>query len=284
MQINNSIALNLQVPNNPQAINTMESESEEKDISIGEALKSIVAGISDGFISLVGYTGSTLYHLPKATYELAEGIIKTKAIGPNLKALCLALLPLAVALTPALAAVGSTTYGIVKGFEEALKTDKSIKEILKEEVNNINKFHNEKAKEAIEYLEKLQDLKPDEGEKPVDIRIIETLKALISAVIGMGLDSVGATAITALNLPQLTIKSIKEIIKDTKNKPILRGLQLLLLSLLVPLSLPLSLVGGAAYGLYNGAKEGYQEGILQAISKNFSDLQNYNKFLKEIAK
>lgn len=259
-------------------------KAEEKDISIGEALKSIVAGISDGFISLVGYTGSTLYHLPKATYELAKGIIKTKAIGPNLKTLCLALLPLAVVLTPALDAVGSTTYGIVKGFEKSIETDKSIKEILKEEVNNINKFHNEKAKEAIEYLEKLQDLKPEEGEKPVDIRIIETLKALMAAVICMGLDSVGATAITALNLPQLTIECIKEIIKETKNKPVLRGLELFLLSLLVPLSLPLSLVGGAAYGLYSGAKEGYQKGILQAVSKNLSDLHNYNKFLKELAK
>ncbi|MCX7759165.1 MAG: hypothetical protein N2169_06135 [bacterium] len=258
-------------------------DEKEKDIPVGKALKSLAAAAADGFVSTVGYTGSTIYHLPKAVYEAAKSIIKTDVIGPNLKVLCLALLPLATVLTPAMATIGSLGYGIFNGFGKALDENKTIKQIINEEIQNIKEFHNDLVpNKIIKGITKIGEEKLEEGEKPTDIKIIESIKGLIGGVIGMAIDSIGATAITAINLPELIFKGIKETIKETKGQPVKRTLLLSMLAIAGALALPASTVGGAVYGLYKGTKEGYQNGILESIKENVKSLEKYHEILRDL--
>lgn len=277
-----------QVPYNDQNVyvtsvkrenNTEENKGE--DISIGKALETVVSSVANGALSMVGYTGSTLYHLPKAFVEVAETVIKNKLIGPNLKTLLLGLLPLVTVTVPPLVAVGSLIYGIFSAFDKSLDNNESMKEILKNEVQNIKEFNNNHVKKFFDLLDELEKEKLPEGSKPIDIRIIETVKGLIGAAAGIAIDSVGAAAITAINLPSIIKSLAKEIMRETENAPVKRSLSFLLLAIISVLAVPGATVGGAFYGLYNGAKEGYKNGIIESISSNFNDLKEYNNFLRK---
>ncbi|MCS7243992.1 MAG: hypothetical protein RMJ36_04595 [Candidatus Calescibacterium sp.] len=181
--------------------------------------------------------------------------------------------------------IGSLGYGIYNGFDKILNHDKTIKQVINEEIENIKNFRESIIPNKIlKKINEISEEKLGESEKPFDIKIIESIKGLIGGVIGMAMDSIGATAITAINLPDLLLKVIKETIQETKGQPVKKALILSIITIAAALAIPTSTTGGAVYGLYRGTKEGYQNGVLESIKENIKDLEKYHKILRSLTR
>ncbi|MCX7870173.1 MAG: hypothetical protein N2485_01165 [bacterium] len=265
--------------------NTENNENKVEDISILTAGKSVLAALTDSLIMGTGNTLVTLKNLPKISINTFKAIKNTELIGPNLKALLFAILPLGIATAPALTALASFLFGLFKGVDDILDNKKTLAESISDTINTVSKFDNKILKEELQNIIKdFENEKLEDGQKPVDIKVYETFRGVIASLINGAIGTAVFPTVTLANLPSILINFYKEVLKNQEIGPVYKSTIIILSLLALPLIPPLSTVGGTIYGLYKGLTEGYKEGISKSISELLKDVKEYNKFLKTLNK
>jgi len=244
------------------------------DITIAQAFKGLVGAAAGATIETVGNTASSLVNLPKATYHAAKTIWKTDVIGPVLKTSLTALLPVAVAATPALVALGSLGFGIFRGFSEGM--EHGLGQAVKASVKDVKSFHNDLASKAVNELQEFETPHLEPGEEPYDIKIIEAGKGILGATAGAVIDGAGVGGLTLAKLPRGTYRTYEAILKSDVG-PVAKTTAGILAPVVIALATPLATVGGAVYGVYKGFADAYKEGLVDSVKNRVHDVKEFHE-------
>ncbi|MHC9542061.1 MAG: hypothetical protein AB9903_21340 [Vulcanimicrobiota bacterium] len=254
---------------------TINQDAHDKhDITIAQAFKGLTGAAIGATIETVGNTASSLVNLPKATFHAAKTIWKTDVIGPVLKTSLTALLPVAVAATPALVALGSLGFGIFRGFSEGM--EHGLGEAVKASAKDVKTFHKDLASKAVNELQNLETPHLEPGEKPYDIKIIEAGKGIVGAAAGAVIDGAGVGGLTLAKLPKGSYKVYEGIFKSDIG-PVAKTTASILAPVVIALATPLATVGGAVYGVYKGFADAYKEGLVDSVKNRLHDVKQYHE-------
>jgi hypothetical protein len=222
-----------------------------------------------------------LRHLPEATFSAYKAIWRENRIGPNLKTVIFATMPIAVLAVPPLMVVGGAIYGLFRGAFSTFKDGfTGIFRAVKEDTAKVDNLL------AGEFIPKLYDYYPKplpDGKKPFDISPFQMVKSLVSATatVAIGAPLMFATAV--MRLPQLYVRALREIFRKAMAGWLMNILFFILLTVALALIPPLALFAAVCANVGLGAVRGYRYGIREAIIRMFKDVRELNKMLSSIA-
>ena len=253
----------------------------EEEISLKQAGKGLVGSaigiVGDG----VGMTGTALVNLPRIVKDSYVALAKTEAIGRNLKIVTGAVgIPLATALVAVLSPVAGAVYGAVKGAYDGAK--KGIAGAAKGVAKDVKSLHKElKGEKLNELFDEIENAKPEEGKKPFDIRLKESVQATVGGLAGTVIGGVGHGAITARHELPFYKNAMKTLWKTDGMGPILKGTITAVSIPVAVLAVPLATIGGALWGLGESMGKGYQKGVKAAVKGAVDRVKKSNAQIKE---
>ncbi len=151
-----------------------------------------------------------LRHWPKAAYNTVRVTVRTPRLGPNLKGVCLATMPIAIAAAPALVVVAGTAYGAGAAFITTFTTDgnplKGIEKAWKG-VSDASALLSAAMPKFGHYLPpNLED-----GETPYEIPLVPAIKSVVSGFVGTAIEGPAELALCLLHAPFLIWRSFRFI-------------------------------------------------------------------------
>lgn len=253
-----------------------DGDSGAKDsVSWGDAGLGLVSAGVNGAIQTVGMTASSLYHTAVGGVEAGAALWKAETIGPVLKTVGAALLPLAMIATPPLVAVASLGHGLFTGFTEGIKTGP--KGAAKKALENVKDLHKEGFPDVREGIRSFGNEKLGEGEEAFDVSIKGGAEGIAAGVANGALGAVGFGGATLRHLPEAFIAVNKAIAHSDMGAP-LKTVSHIMTAPLAVVAAPLGLLGGALFGLGVGAYNGYNEGFGESIEKTGDYIKTYNDY------
>lgn len=222
-----------------------------------------------------------IYRLPEALLAAYRTLWRTNRIGPKLKTVIAIVLPvggiLAVALIPLIALL----HGYFAGFWTTAGS--GLGKAIGNAFDNIKSLYEESGTLLIENREYEPDALP-EGERPFDIRITESIQALIAGVICTPLEGVSATVIMTWRWPSviLTLRKMLLTWDSLSEYPVTSTSLFIVAAGLSPLLIPIAALVGSIVGLVDGFKDGYTTGVGAACSTAFNRMLDFWKGTHEI--
>jgi len=274
---NNSIASNLD--------NLKTEESEKDDITISQAIKTVLSALIGGVTAIPIYSFSILKNLPSVSYNVVKSILDAKSIGPNLKTLSLLSLPFLILATPVFGTLVGSIFSLYKNAYNTLENKEQ--PLTKTLINTIKStledsdFVDKLSKNIISKAKSFSETEP-ENDKKIDIKIYETLRGIASGLINSLIGAGGFSLVTYSHLPSLTIKLLKEILQNEEEELIKKITKASLVILSIPLVIALTPVAGAIFSFVNGIKDGYQNGLLESINQNLNNIKKVNDLLERL--
>ena len=244
-------------------------------VSWGDAGLGLVSAGIGGAIQTVGMTASSVGHTLVGGVEAGAALWKAETIGPVLKTVGAALLPLAMIATPPLVAVASLGHGLFTGFTEGIKTGP--KGATKQAVENVKDLHKDGFPDVREGIREFGNEKLEEGEEAFDVSIKGGAEGIAAGVANGALGAVGFGAATIRHLPSAFVNVNKAISASDMGAP-LKTVSHIMTAPLAVVAAPLGLLGGALFGLVSGAYNGYNDGLGESLEKTGDYLKTYNKY------
>lgn len=173
--------------------------------NLSVAVVSIPFGAALGLVRAV----PALRHWPRAAYNTIRVTVKTPRLGPNLKGVCLATMPIAIAAAPALVVVAGTAYGAGTAFVATFRegnpfdgAEKAWKGVAK-----VSQLLSAAMPKFDSYLPpKLED-----KETPYEIPLIPAIKSVVSGFLGTAIEAPAELALCLLHAPRLIWRSFRFI-------------------------------------------------------------------------
>lgn len=223
-------------------------------------------------------TGVSILRSPRVLWEAYKTLWNTKVIGPNLKVLAALLIPPALAVKIGLIAVGSGVMGIARGF---------ISDGFLGSVADSFKDANYVWKRYDEFFDSLTPEKvieiPD-GKKPYDIRVIDTLKSVITSIFSVPLNATIPLAQAAHFIVEFYPRIFRHLITEMGDAPFMKLAVMVGLILGLPLIPVGTVVGTVGYGIYKAAVTTYKEGFGAGCKTLFNGIRKAHSYFSSFIK
>lgn len=233
-------------------------------------------------VEVVGNTVAVTLRLPNVVSEAYRNTWATQQVGPNIKVLTSALIPVAAATLPALVAVASALCGIGYGAYAGMQY--GALNAVRPAFGHIEHVWKWGGSDALAFFtrEMRAPLKP--GQEPFDIRILEAGKGLVGGVASAAVEALFAGAIGVCRIPQALLRVWTGLVPKIAGDSGPFGLAVGILgTAAVPVAAALCPVAATFFGLGEGAVKGYQGGVAAALEKAVSRVGDFWRWSGKLA-
>ena len=249
--------------------------------TVCKILGALLIGAPAGMVIMtVGNTFNVTKRLPKATYKTYKLIWKSKWIGVNLKTSLSSLVPIGAALVPPVTAVGSAIAGLGCGF--AFCTSHDISDGIKD-CNSLVKTFDQWLGKFVDNMD-AEDVRVVKAEDVVDIKIYESLRGVLCALVFSPIEAAGTTAVLLSKWHKIMWKTYKKIWEKNPETIVeftFHGACTVLATAVGILVIPLTPLCTGLFSLGDMCYEGYKNGIKAAGKKCLDRVRTFNSFLND---
>lgn len=179
--------------------------------SVAGALTAIVPGAVLGTVRTVPW----FRHYPGAIYNAFRVTATTPRLGPNLRCVCLTVMPIGVMAAPVLMVAGGLFYGCFWSLAKSFDRNGDFIEGIEKMLAGMNSFGEQL---VTDLMPRFSDYIPDglkDGEKPVEIPLVPAIKSAVAGIVGSVIEAPLVLTLCVVRVPELLLRSLKFVWWDS---------------------------------------------------------------------
>lgn len=208
-------------------------------------------------------------HLPRATKDLYVVVYRTTSVGPNLKGMAYALIPIGALAVPGVLTTGAALAGLYYGAATGMEGD--LAEVSRKIASLTNEIDRFLVKEYLPELENFVAEPLPEGKEPIDIPLGKMLRGVACGTASGVIGSPLMTLAIAVHIPQVYYRVSKHLLLDSEVGGLLKLFVAIMLNGGFTLVPPIIGFGSVSYQVGQGAVRGYQSGFIDALKHAVGD-------------
>lgn len=254
----------------------------QNDLTLGRFFSGLIGACEGAIVAPALAVPRIARHLPRAVNDLYAVIYRTNSIGPNLKGLSYAIVPLTALSVPGLLTAASALAGLYYGADAGVDGELSaVLTKIKKITDQIDHFL---IKDFLPSLREFEAEPLEPGQKPLDIPLYEMVRGIVSGGAAGMLGSPLMGLAIAVHIPEMYIKVSKKVATMNDLDFLLKLFVVIMFNEGFAFVPAIVAFGSVGYQVAQGAIRGYKHGFLSGIKHAFSDPWDAYRTLGKILK